>query len=213
LSEVRVLSEDEIARWYAGKTFATDWTSWHFPNWENWLAPFCVRPTSVLEIGSWEGRSALFFLNYMPRAHLVCVDTFAGAQEHQAADDAAVFLPTVEKTFDANTSAFADRVEKIKARSADALAQLGLAKRRFDLAYIDGSHRAADVYSDGVLAWPLVEPGGLVIFDDYELELTPDPLDNARLGIDSFLNTCKGQYRILHQGYQVAVVKLQRDRS
>jgi predicted O-methyltransferase YrrM len=207
MSDVRVLSEDEIARWYEGKTFATDWTSWHFPNWENWLAPYRARAARVLEIGSWEGRSALFFLNYLPRARLVCIDTFEGGQEHRAAEDAEAFLPQVEKTFDANTSAFADRIEKIKARSTDALALLGLANRPFDLAYIDGSHRAADVYSDGVLTWPLIEPGGLVIFDDYELELTPGPLDNAKHGIDSFLEVFKGQYRILHRGYQVAVVK------
>ena len=207
MSDVRVLSEDEIARWYEGKTFATDWTSWHFPNWETWLAPYRAHAARVLEIGSWEGRSALFFLNYLPRARLVCIDTFEGGQEHRAAEDAEAFLPQVEKTFDANTSAFADRIAKIKARSADGLALLGLASRRFDLAYIDGSHRAADVYSDGILTWPLIEPGGLVIFDDYELELTPDPLDNAKHGIDSFLEVLKGQYRILHRGYQVAVVK------
>ena len=207
MSDVRALSEAEVARWYAGKTFATDWTSWHFPNWENWLAPYRARAARVLEIGSWEGRSALFFLNYLPRAELVCVDTFAGSQEHQDAADAEVFLPQVEKTFDANTSAFAGRIEKIKARSADALARLGLANRRFDLAYIDGSHRAADVYSDGVLTWPLVESGGLMIFDDYELELTPAPLDNARPGVDSFLGAFEGQYRVLHRGYQVAIVK------
>src|SRR5262249_9612984 len=138
---------------------------------------------------------------------LVCIDTFEGGQEHQAADDAEVFLAQVEKTFDANTSAFANRIEKVKARSADALAQLGLTNRRFDLAYIDGSHRAADVYSASALTWPLIEPGGLVIFDDYELELTSNPLDNVRTGVDAFLGAFEGQYCLLHRGYQVAIVK------
>ena len=50
-----------------------------------------------------------------------------------------------------------------------------------------------------------------MIFDDYALELTPDPLDNAKPGIDAFLTAFKGQYRILHHNYQVAVMKLERD--
>src|SRR5262245_62040936 len=108
MTETPAPTETEIASWYAGKSFATDWTSWHFPNWLQWLAPYRANTVRVLEIGSWEGRSALFFLNFLPRARLVCIDTFAGGQEHQAADDAADFLPQLEKTFDANTAPFAN---------------------------------------------------------------------------------------------------------
>src|SRR3979490_2737282 len=68
-----MVSEAGASSWYEGKTFATDWTTWHFPNWLKWLAPYRDRKVRVLEIGSWEGRSALFFLNYLPLARLVCV--------------------------------------------------------------------------------------------------------------------------------------------
>ena len=202
------VSEAGASSWYEGKTFATDWTTWHFPNWLKWLAPYRDRQVRVLEIGSWEGRSALFFLNYLPHARLVCVDTFEGSVEHQAADDAATFLPQVEKRFDANTSAFANRIEKIKGHSANVLPRLALAGQRFDIAYVDGSHLAADVYSDGALTWPLIARGGLVIFDDYKLELTPTPQENAKLGIDTFTAAFAGQYSIIHFDYQVALVKL-----
>jgi predicted O-methyltransferase YrrM len=160
-----------------------------------------------MEIGSWEGRSALFFLNYLPHSRVVCIDTFEGGQEHQIRAKEEDFLPHIEKRFDANTAAFASRIEKIKARSSDALAELGLANRRFDVAYIDGSHRAVDVYSDAALTWPLMAPGALVIFDDYQWDMMPEPLDNPRQGVDAFLATFKGQYRIVHNDYQVAVVK------
>ena len=33
-------SEGKAARWFEGKIFATDWTSWHFPNWAKLLAPY-----------------------------------------------------------------------------------------------------------------------------------------------------------------------------
>ena len=59
--------------------------------------------------------------------------------------------PRRRAQFDATSPAFADRVEKIKGSSTSVLPELGIAGRRFDLAYVDGSHMAADVYSDAVL--------------------------------------------------------------
>src|SRR5262245_42835967 len=64
VSKMRRISEAEAAGWYAGKDFSFDWTSWHFPNWFNLLNDHRKRKMRVLEIGSWEGRSAIFFLNY-----------------------------------------------------------------------------------------------------------------------------------------------------
>ncbi|MPZ40739.1 MAG: hypothetical protein GEU95_22350 [Rhizobiales bacterium] len=207
----RVVTETDIAAWYEGKRFADDWTSWHFPNWMKLLASYHDRPVRVLEIGSWEGRSALFFLNFLPRARLTCIDTFAGGQEHReaAARDAteARALKLLERRFDANVSAFATRIRKMKANSANALAQLGVEKRRFDIAYIDGGHRATEVYTDAVMTWPLIERGGTVIFDDYQWREMPERLDNPGPGIDAFLRAIEWQHRVAHKKYQVAIVK------
>jgi predicted O-methyltransferase YrrM len=206
------VSVEQAARWYDGKIFRDDWTSWHFPNWLRLLAPLRDRPSRMLEIGSWEGRSALFFLNYLPQMQLTCVDTFAGGQEHQEAaaldPHEAEMLRTVEARFNANTQAFSGRIEKIKAASVDALIQLGVAGRRFDIAYIDGGHRAREVYADSALTWPLMVPGGLVIFDDYQWQHMPDPMDNPMPGIDAFLRSIEGRYQMMHNDYQVAIAKL-----
>ena len=40
----------------------------------------------------------------------------------------------------------------------------------FDLAYIDGSHRASEVVVDVSLAWRLLKRGGLMLLDDYKFE-------------------------------------------
>jgi predicted O-methyltransferase YrrM len=206
------LTEAEAAAWYEGKTFSFDWTSWHFPKWIKLLAPLRNRNLRALEIGSWEGRSALFFLNYLPGATLTCIDTFAGGQEHQeaAARNAreARILRDVEKKFDRNTAAFEQRIEKIKAVSTDALVGLGLENRRFDLAYIDGGHRSSEVYADAVLTWPLMAKGGLMIFDDYEWDEMPQRLDNPGPGVDAFLAAFAGQYREVLRDYQVAIEKV-----
>lgn len=152
-----------------------------------------------------------FSLNFLPRARLTCIDTFAGGQEHReaAARDVneARTLRSLERRFDSNTSAFADRIRKMRAQSADALAQLGIEKRRYDIAYIDGGHRAAEVYTDAVLTWALMKRGGIVIFDDYQWRQMPARLDNPGPGIDAFLRAIEGQHRVVHKKYQIAIVK------
>lgn len=203
----RLLTEAEAAAWYAGKSFDFDWTTWNFPNWIRLLAPYRAGATRALEIGSWEGRSALFFLNYLPRARLTCIDSFEGGKEHHTGIDSKNYLRKVERRFDSNTRAFASRIEKIKARSSQALAELGVRRRRYDVCYVDGSHAAADAYSDAVLVWPLMTRNGLVIFDDYLWTEMPDPLERPKLGIDAFLKAIEGQYRLVLDGYQIAIVK------
>jgi hypothetical protein len=138
----------------------------------------------------------------------VCVDTFGGNVEHARNPYFAALVPETERRFDANVAAFGDRVEKINGASADVLPRLGIAARSFEVVYVDGSHRAADVYSDGVLAWSMVARNGVVIFDDYEFDEAVDDSERPKLGIDAFLASTAGQYRLLHRAYQVAIVKL-----
>jgi predicted O-methyltransferase YrrM len=202
------LSDEEVARWYAGKSFSADWTTWHFANWAEFLRPLRSMPVRVLEIGSWEGRSALFFLHYFSRSQVVCVDTFGGNIEHARNPHFAALVGDTERRFDANVAAFAARVEKIKGPSAEVLPQLGIAARRFDVVYVDGSHRAADVYSDGTLAWPMLARNGILIFDDYEFDEIEQESERPKPGIDAFLRAFEGQYRLLHRAYQVAIAKL-----
>jgi predicted O-methyltransferase YrrM len=204
------LSKAEITEWEAGKTFTTDWAASHFFAWAELLHRLRHTPVRILEIGSWEGRSALFFLNYLPQSRIVCIDTFAGNVEHHLDPYFAELATKTESQFDANLAAVADRVEKIKGSSTRVLPELGVAGRRFDLAYIDGSHLAADVYSDALLTWPMMEPGGIVIFDDYEWDAVPEPLpehEKPKLGIDMFLATLDGRYEELRRAYQLVIVK------
>ena len=202
------LTQEAAALWYEGKSFTSDWTSWHFPRWSALLAPLRGKSARVLEIGSWEGRSALFFLNYLPDAALTCIDPWTGSLEHAADPYFAALVPDSERRFDANTAEFTARIEKIKGQSAQVLPKLGVAGRLFDLAYIDGSHIAADVFADAALVWPLLERGGLVIFDDYEWYGFEDVMQNPKLGIDAFLKAFDGRYRMIERGYQIAIEKI-----
>jgi predicted O-methyltransferase YrrM len=201
------VSDQGFAQWFSGKHLSTDWTSRYFPNWASLLAAHRDRALEVLEIGSWEGRSAIFFLRFLPHCRLTCVDTFQGNAEHALRDKWADALPHIEARFDSNLAEFADRFEKIKLSSTEALAALNAAGRKFDLAYIDGSHDSADVHHDAVLSWPMINDRGIVMFDDYEWSFFEDERRHPKLGVDTFLLTHAGQYRELHRGYQIIIEK------
>ena len=198
----------DFSTWFQGKALSTDWTSRFFPVWASVLAARREQALDVLEIGSWEGRSAIFFLRYLPSCRLTCIDSFAGSAEHALRLKWSRQLPHIEQRFDANLAEFAGRFEKIKALSSQALTGLVAARRRFDLIYVDGSHNSADVLADAVASWQMLDEGGLIIFDDYEWSFFAEQSDRPKLGIDAFHTRHRGEYRELHRGEQLIVQKI-----
>jgi methyltransferase family protein len=205
----RVFCRVRYRPWFWRGTFTSDWTWKNYSVWRRVLARWRDKPVRIVEIGSWEGRSAIFFLKYLRRSTIVCIDTFAGTEE-----EGYVYgllgdqLAGVAARFDRNVAPFADRVEKIKSRSAPALARLQAEKRRFDLAYIDGGHRYDDVMADSLGIWALMAPGGIVIWDDYEWAPEFAREERPQAAIDDFLRAHAGGYRLLVKGYQVIVERL-----
>jgi protein O-GlcNAc transferase len=192
---------------FADKEFSTDWTSHNFPIWTAILAPFRDRALDVLEIGSWEGRSAIFWLEYLPLAQLVCIDSFDGGVAGPTLPEWRAQVPFTQARFDANLSPYAGRFEKIVARSVVALNRLRANGSSFDLIYIDGEHMRDEVLVDSLLAWPLLKPGGILIWDDYEWNLHPPSEGRPKDAIDAFLHLHPGHYIERHRGYQVIIEK------
>jgi predicted O-methyltransferase YrrM len=202
----RLLQKLRCRSYFRGKEFTTDWTSEHFALWHRVLAPLRDQPIRILEIGSWEGRSAVFFLTFFRRSQIVCVDTFVGNAEEQAYK---LFSTAgVEARFDRNLASFAGRVEKIGSRSVSALQRLEQQGRRFDLAYIDGSHLRDDVTADSLAVWRLLGPGGIVIWDDYTFGLDLPPEEQPQPAIDAFLAEHEGSLRLLAKTKQVIVERV-----
>jgi predicted O-methyltransferase YrrM len=181
-----------------GYSFTADWMSNNIPNWEAWLTSFRGQPGLVmLEIGSFEGRSAIWFLENIlsdPTAHLTCIDLFDAPWDLR---------------FDHNIRVYGQvsKVTKMRGRSEDLLPAVAAASS-MDIIYVDGSHRACDVLLDAVLAWRLLKPTGVMIFDDY-LGGRPnsEPSERPQMAIDLFLEIFAGQYTLVGKGYQVAIRK------
>jgi len=190
----------EMEFWFAGKDFSTDWTSGNFPNWCRVFADRREKVRRILEIGSWEGRSAIFFLEFFRNASITCIDAFAsgGTSTNPA-------LHLAESRFDKNTKSYGARVTKIAAESVVALHDLIKGRvEPFDLIYVDGSHFRDDVVIDSLMMWRLSAPGTIVIWDDYEGG-RPDqaPETRVKAAIDYFLSLYGKQMAILHRGYQI----------
>jgi predicted O-methyltransferase YrrM len=188
-------SSAKFDAWFKDKTFSHDWASVHFPVWEKFISPDHVR--TILEIGSFEGRSAIFFLEHCHQARIVCIDAFLGSDPIR-----------FERNFDANLSAYGHRVEKIRLHSVPALHGLSVEGRLFDLMYIDGSHRPDDVLVDTLLAWRLLKIDGMLIWDDYLLNAhLPEAELRPKRGIDAFLAFYANELAVVHTEYQVIVKK------
>src|SRR5262245_27164466 len=135
-----MLDPRDVQRWFSGKDFTSDWTSPNFLTWSRIFESRRDRIRQVLEIGSWEARSAIFFLEFFPQSVITCVDTFQGGVENRADPH----LPLIEHRFDRNLGPYGHRVTKIRSDSIVALWKLHKAGQLFDLVYIDGSHQRDD---------------------------------------------------------------------
>ncbi|NES95688.1 MAG: tetratricopeptide repeat protein [Desertifilum sp. SIO1I2] len=194
-----------------GYQFTQDWFSPSIEAWQKHLQRFVDYPNlQVLEIGSWEGRSACWLIENIlthPTARITCVDTFEGSLEHHNwySQD---YIRSVEGRFDHNMTATGhpEKVIKLVGSSHEVLRSLPF--QTYDLIYIDGSHIASDVVIDASLSWLLAKVGGMIIFDDYYFKFAENSPDNTQIGIDAFLKAFTPRIKILQQDRQVVLEKL-----
>jgi hypothetical protein len=99
-----------------------------------------------------------------------------------------------------------DKVTNLQGRSQDVLRNLP--RESFDIIYIDGSHMTQDVMIDAVLAYDLLKPGGLMIFDDYAALIWLWPKDiRPKQAIDAFVAGYRQHLEPVHLGMQLMVKK------
>jgi len=187
-----------------GATFTTRWFDRHATEWMRIFESerLLDKPLAILEIGSWEGRSTCFFLQYLPAARLTAVDTWGGGDEHASYDQ----LSEIEELFSGNVARFGDRVTKHRSTSLEYFSQRN-PETLFDVIYVDGSHRADDVMIDALQSFAALKPGGLLIFDDYTFLFYKKMKDNTVFAVNCFLKMKRGEYTILSVTSQVIIRK------
>jgi hypothetical protein len=164
-------------------TFTKNTFTDKIPAWTKLLSEFTGKPgVNYLEIGTFEGRSALWVLENIlthPTATLTIIDAF---EEH------------TYKTFvsNVNLSGEANKFKILSGLSTHKIRELPF--NSFDLAYVDGSGKGIVMFSDLVSTWNLIKVGGLIICSRYSLtpslrmalNLQPDD-PGPHEAIDAFL--------------------------
>ncbi|QDZ28864.1 class I SAM-dependent methyltransferase [Noviherbaspirillum sp. UKPF54] len=137
--------------------FSADWFSHNIPIWERIVSPHLLATATpnVLEIGAFEGRSSLWFLENFPQLTLTVIDpwNFTASATDETYD-----------RFKSNIEPYTARVTIHRDKSEFARS---LKSNQFDAIYIDGEHTSAAVLHDAIICFELLKAGGLLIFDDY----------------------------------------------
>ncbi len=81
--------------------FTTGWASAHFTQWETFLLsglhPALPPHPDILEIGSWEGMSAIWLSHHLAARSITCVDTWQGGPDQHGAFADAVLPGTIRQ--------------------------------------------------------------------------------------------------------------------
>jgi hypothetical protein len=160
--------------------YTADWTSHNFPFWEKNLGHFRGVQTHILEIGTFEGRSAFWFVENLlthPISEMVTIDKYLN--EH--------FIYNFKKFPDHH------KIWSILGTS-DWLQTHN--PGFFDLVYIDGEHSEEWVTRDIDNVLPFIVPGGFLLFDDY------DDFPGVRSAVQTFLGKVHG-WEIVDYGHQM----------
>lgn len=201
------------------KLLATDlsFTNEWFPLWQGvWVDTFeklqwdRQKTHQIIEIGAFEGQCTSWLSEVLlgaDNSRVLVIDPFIGSMEHDEVQKSALFD---RFSHNVNLLGKGGRVSVKRQYSSDALPELICQKVQADLIYVDGSHTARDVLADAVMAWPLLVPGGLMIFDDYQWQHYNDnPALNPKMAIDAFIACYFSEIRLLPwgQSYQLLIAK------
>ena len=144
---------------------------------------------NYLEIGSFEGNSAMFVANRFPNAKISCVDNWQKTEEYDHEID---FLK-VENNFDKNISQFTN----IQKNKKDSDSFFNSNTNYFQVIYIDCYHYGPQVYKDVKNSWKFLMLGGYLICDDYIWSISKKLDLSPCFAINKFLRENKDCYKII----------------
>jgi predicted O-methyltransferase YrrM len=179
-----------------------------FPNWFSYTEHFFeamlteAPPMRCLQLGVFVGDASIWLMEHTS-GYLVDVDTWEGSAEHDDIDFA-----QVEKCYDARIAPYDSRITKRKMTTEQAFAGMLLAGQRFDFVYVDAAHDAPSVFFDAACGFAVLEPGGLLAFDDNRWSAPSGKrFDSPAPAIAAFCDVYVEHIEVLVDSYQLWVRK------
>lgn len=175
-----------------------------------------VQERHILEIGSFEGKSTIWFLENLLQNNnstITCIDPWTSYSQNSDSynsynsDNAEFNFTSHKETFLYNISQTEEEHKVIikQGYSQEILPKLSLGDKQYDIIFIDGNHTSPFVLTDAVLSWYCLKHGGVMIFDDYHWG---DGRLGPKLAIDSFINVFGDYCTVIWDEYRKAIKKL-----
>ena len=171
------LSKKMHMEYLKSKNITTDYFSINTFYWKQ-ILKIIPRDFKYLEIGSWEGNSALFILTNFNVKNVVCVDIWED-----------INFKDIQKSnyenYKKNIEEFLNKVKTYKGTSDSFFLNQ---KENFDVIYIDGSHETDQVYKDIKNSWKVLNNKGVLICDDYFYgDIYKNPNNVPSIAINKFI--------------------------
>ena len=161
-----------------------------------------LKPTSVLEIGSQAGSSALImamaFRDNQMDVDVTCVDPFYSTGDNDGLSTLTDWYNTIYK------SGFKPGIQLLISTSEIIIP---LVNKRFDFVFVDGSHKYEDVRNDSLLSLLLLTVGGYFLVHDYMIyESVRRACDEVVTvcGLPHYVNSIQKNYRGEVCGWMIA---------
>ena len=156
------INKENFKNYIASKKFSQKWFLNNFEVFKHYLPKDLNSNFSYLEIGSYEGLSALNILYNFKNSKVTTIDLWC--ESNINSESLNVNFNKIEKNFDKNLEGY--NFNKIKKDSVIALRELLKKRTFFDFIYIDGSHNGEDILCDAIESFKLLNIGGIIVFDD-----------------------------------------------
>lgn len=189
-------------------TFTQDWCSPLRGNFSAMpeLARYKGKPCRVLEIGVYEGMSAIWLVENV----LTHKDSFYVGVDPFCSD----VLPKMNEVHERavkNLESYSGKVKLYIWHSQLAFQQGLIGHDFFDITIVDGDHKALPCLTDIVNCWHALKAGSVLVIDDYNKGLNPPEHNHGgiTLAVDAFLNCLPVKhYKQVSMGYQCILEKL-----
>ena len=158
ISKIKKQKKEDHIDYLISKKTTTDYFSLNAYYWDL-IINKNFKKFSYLEIGSWEGNSAMFVLKNFNTKSVTCVDIWDLNDDAHKDKQLENF-----KNFQSNLVEFKDRFLFYKNTSNEFFLNN---KEKYDVIYIDGWHEAPQVYEDINNSWNCLNENGIIICDDY----------------------------------------------
>ncbi len=170
--------------------FTIDIFSHRIEIWTKYLQPLiAIAGVKALEVGFYQGMSSCWLLDKVLTHQtdtLTCIDQNYNPQ----------FKQNIAKT---------GSESKVNFLTGDTHQLLANCTTNFDLINLQDRCKLIDYTEKSTnLAWQLLKPGGMIIFNSYGWRNPTDAQQNPKLGIDRFLNSIQGQWQQIFQSPQMS---------